>query len=286
MAVDYVTNQKTIQQIINETSKSTEARNTSEMGKDEFLNLLVTQLRYQDPLNPTDDKEFLAQMAQFSALEQMQNLNSSYNSSKAFSLMGKYVTGNVTDSETDRTTEIQGAVTSVRIDHGSIYVIVNGKDIPIDNITSVSDGPNYSGSSLSSYTGLIGYKADGVIYDPETGDMIKVSGVVKSLKQGVYEDYAVLDGVTVEICEVLTSGSTVINRDEIVNKLAEAKELGTTLSMTVIDSNTGKKVPISAKIKDYHSSADGKITVDLDECNVPVESIFSIAKAGSSAEGQ
>src|SRR5690554_352678 len=48
------------------------------MGKDAFLQLLVNQLRHQDPLSPVDDKEFLAQMAQFSSLEQMQNLNQSF----------------------------------------------------------------------------------------------------------------------------------------------------------------------------------------------------------------
>lgn len=50
----------------------------SGMGKDAFLQLLVNQLRNQDPLNPVNDKEFLAQMAQFSTLEQMQNLNQSF----------------------------------------------------------------------------------------------------------------------------------------------------------------------------------------------------------------
>ena len=47
------------------------------MGKDAFLKLLVTQLENQDPLNPTDNTEFVAQLAQFSSLEGIQNLNTS-----------------------------------------------------------------------------------------------------------------------------------------------------------------------------------------------------------------
>lgn len=45
------------------------------LGKDAFLRLLTTQLRYQDPLKPVEDQDFIAQMAQFAALEQMQNLS-------------------------------------------------------------------------------------------------------------------------------------------------------------------------------------------------------------------
>ncbi|MBN4067660.1 MAG: flagellar hook capping protein [Alkaliphilus sp.] len=54
----------------------------SNMDKDMFLELLVAQMRNQDPLNPMEDREFIAQMAQFSSLEQMQNLNSGLDSFK------------------------------------------------------------------------------------------------------------------------------------------------------------------------------------------------------------
>ena len=48
---------------------------TGELGKDAFLRLLVTQLNYQDPLSPMQNEAFVAQLAEFSALEQMQNIN-------------------------------------------------------------------------------------------------------------------------------------------------------------------------------------------------------------------
>jgi flagellar basal-body rod modification protein FlgD len=74
------------------------------LGKEDFLNLLITQLQNQDPLNPTDSTEFTAQLAQFSSLEQLNNVNdnleqlqkfqASTNNSQAVSLLGKEITAN------------------------------------------------------------------------------------------------------------------------------------------------------------------------------------------------
>lgn len=56
---------------------------SSNLDKDAFIRLLVTQLQNQDPLSPMEDKEFIAQIAQFSSLEQMQNLNKTFETTQA-----------------------------------------------------------------------------------------------------------------------------------------------------------------------------------------------------------
>lgn len=83
-----------------------EGRKTShELGKDDFLKLLITQLSNQDPTSPMENTEFISQMAQFSSLEQMTNMSASFekmsafiNSSEAVSTLGKTVEVNVGDT--------------------------------------------------------------------------------------------------------------------------------------------------------------------------------------------
>ena len=70
------------------TNNKTEKIGTDSLGKDAFMTLLVTQMQNQDPLNPSTDTEFIGQLAQFSSLEQMENLNSTLANQNAFSLVG------------------------------------------------------------------------------------------------------------------------------------------------------------------------------------------------------
>ncbi|MCL2138050.1 MAG: flagellar hook assembly protein FlgD [Treponema sp.] len=96
------------------------------LGKNDFLKLLLTQLSYQDPLSPVEDKEFIAQMAQFSTLEQMTSMSADFSKltsmvsgSEAVQSLGKNV--EVIEGEE----VIQGAVKAVT--RGEIpMVLVNG----------------------------------------------------------------------------------------------------------------------------------------------------------------
>ncbi len=113
-------------------------KNGSTMDKEAFLNLLVAQMKYQDPLEPTSNTEFVSQYAQFSALEQMQNMSATLELSRASTLVGQTVSVNTTDS-TGRTTTIQGMVDYVVYENNKAYVSIEGNLYSLDDVYGVAD---------------------------------------------------------------------------------------------------------------------------------------------------
>ena len=110
---------------------------SQELGKDDFLKLLITQLQNQDPTSPMENTEFIAQMAQFSSLEQMTNMSTEFtklasmlNSGEAVSLLGK----NVEVASGD--TSISGVVEAVTRGINP-QVKVNGMLYSMDEINAV-----------------------------------------------------------------------------------------------------------------------------------------------------
>lgn len=107
---------------------------TSELDKDAFLNLLVAEMSNQDPLNPMEDRDFMAQLAQFSALEQMQNVNTSTIQSRGMDLVGKAV---IASAGAD--SYVSGIVDSVIYNAGKTYLSIGGKIVEIDHVKEVFD---------------------------------------------------------------------------------------------------------------------------------------------------
>lgn len=119
------------------TNTSASKAGQSNLGKDAFLQLLVTQMQYQDPLNPSSDTEFISQMAQFSALEEMQNLNQTVANNNAYGLVGKYVMMAVGSSTGDSIAYVPGKVQCVQMYEGTAYLVINDQPYSINDLDSV-----------------------------------------------------------------------------------------------------------------------------------------------------
>lgn len=111
---------------------------TSDLGKEAFLKLLMCQMENQDPLNPSTDTEFVAQLATFSQLEQLQNLSSISEKSQAFNLVGKNVILTSEDSNGKETT-FSGKVDFINISGSTVKLSVDGNLYDMDQLKSVID---------------------------------------------------------------------------------------------------------------------------------------------------
>ena len=123
---------------ISESSQSKERKVGSQLGKDDFLLLLVTQMKYQDPLEPTSNTEYVAQLAQFTELEYMQNMTDVTQHTSAFSLVGRYVYVSST-GEGGHHEEAEGVVDFVNMKNGEAFVSINGTEYSYDDIVKVID---------------------------------------------------------------------------------------------------------------------------------------------------
>ncbi|MFC5702130.1 flagellar hook capping FlgD N-terminal domain-containing protein [Cohnella faecalis] len=125
---------------------------TKELGKDEFLQILIAQLRNQDPMQPLEDKEFISQMAQFSSLEQTANMASELKSLRqsagiASGIIGMQVSW-IATSNTGTVEAKNGIVDSIVMRDGIQYAKIGQSEVKIDELTSIAL-PSVSGGSGS-----------------------------------------------------------------------------------------------------------------------------------------
>jgi len=160
---------------------STAAAASKTMGKEAFLKLLITQLQYQDPMNPADSTEFTAQLAQFSSLEQLSNVNenlntlklyqASMNNSQAVSFIGKEIlaSGNGIEKkgaqpvscEFDLGAAAKRVVVSIYDSTGGFVTDVVGASLPAGRSSLAWDGRGRNGNLVADGTYSYQIQAEG-----------------------------------------------------------------------------------------------------------------------------
>jgi flagellar basal-body rod modification protein FlgD len=110
------------------------------LGQDDFLKLLVAQLSAQDPLNPQKDTEFIAQMAQFSALEQSKSMQTDIAALRAQQavVQANALLGREVNVQVDQETVVRGVVSAVTFEAGTPKIVVDDQAYDISRVLSVS----------------------------------------------------------------------------------------------------------------------------------------------------
>lgn len=113
----------------------------SQLGRDQFLTLLVAQLQNQDPLQPIQNEDFIAQLAQFSTLEGIENLNASFsdvlalqNLTQGANLIGRTASYN---SPADNSAQT-GTIDAYRVNEGNIELMINGEPVAVGLVSQLS----------------------------------------------------------------------------------------------------------------------------------------------------
>jgi flagellar basal-body rod modification protein FlgD len=125
------------------TSTSTSAKSPGDMSKDDFLKLLVSQLKYQNPLSPTDPTSFMQQSTQLATMERLSELAkvtdrllTTEQTRSAAGLLGQTVTW--TTGEGDAATESSGVVGSVRLGGDEPLLVVGTNEIALSHVVRLS----------------------------------------------------------------------------------------------------------------------------------------------------
>ena len=147
MAVDAIVQDGKILETASESSVKKTTSNSG-MDKDAFLQLLVAQMKYQDPLEPTSNTEYISQYATFSQVEQLQNMAATMELSRASSMVGKLVEIQSTNSNGE-TKSIQGKVEYVTYENNKAYVSVDGSLYSLEDVTAVVDETYQSAYDLA-----------------------------------------------------------------------------------------------------------------------------------------
>lgn len=185
----------------------------SKLGYDQFLTLLCAEMQYQDPLEPTSNTEYVAQLATFSQLEAVLGLQKTEQNNMANNLVGKYVILDVTDGTTGKQSFVDGKVDYVMYNaDGSVSLSVNNRLYSLEDLDTVADAEYYEAAGIAkTMTAMLA----------EMPDVEDISSVYEMAVKQIRDLY---DGMT-DYQKKFVDADSVLKLQQYEQQLARIKEL-------------------------------------------------------------
>ena len=239
----------------------------STLDKDAFLRLLITQLQHQNPLEPMDDRDFIAQMAQFSSLEQMQNMNQTLVQGQAFSMVGKAVIGTTFNQALNRFEQIGGEVSHVIMRNGEAILMVGGREMRVSDIEEIFDvrlSSMHSTILTSQSLALVGRFVQSIIYNDDGMPIDYIEGRVDHVRFENGRPVLVVGNRDIQPANV----SAVADSNIIINRIINTPDFGSGV-ITGIDFRAGRPQVM------MNDEIDGTGTVRF----IPLDSVAHLSDA-------
>lgn len=196
-------------------TETDKTKSNSAMDFQSFLQILATELQYQDPQNPVDASEYVSQMASFASLNQVQTITNSIDANQAYSLIGKSVIYKTTDDAGNQG-YATGSVGAVTIKNNVPYLNIGNTQVKLSDVVTVGGSATNTSDQLQDLAygvaanqayGLIGKSVSYKTKD-SAGKEIEGSGTVSSvsIKDGV--PYLNIGNTQVKLSEVTSVGET------------------------------------------------------------------------------
>lgn len=244
-----------------------------DLDKDAFMQLLVTQLRYQDPMNPMDNQEMMAQMAQFSALEQMMNVANAVNKQMAHSMIGDFVQYQVENEDTGGIEVQVGKVDYIKTSGSEVILGIGKNEIKIEDVIQIIDPSNIQ-SNASAFE-LIGKTVQAVIkaegQGADLGQKVDtmIEGEVLEVTMKEEKPYVVIGKGESRVEVDLEQVQNIVDKPSLTDKI---------ISATITDED-GNDIKIEGKVE-YIVMQKELTYIYVSGYFVPFESIESVKNIG------
>ena len=129
--------------VANYTADQKETTGSDSLNKDAFLKILVAEMQYQDPMEPSSNTEWVSQMASFSQIEELQGVADTVSEQSASNLVGKRVIIAASENTTGEVNYVTGVVECIEKQEDGIYLSVNGYLYSYEDLYAVVDDEYY-----------------------------------------------------------------------------------------------------------------------------------------------